>query len=533
MLRLTRALLTVSDKTGLVDFARALHGAGVELVSTGGTAALLRGAGLPVRDVSEVTGQPEILDGRVKTINPILAGGILYRRGVPKHEEELAASGGLPIDLVCVNLYPFEATTRKSDVPLEGLVEQIDIGGPTLIRAAAKNWEHVAVVVDQAQYAAVVEEIATHGGLSRRTRWHLARAAFARTAAYDAAIATHLSTLPDEPPDPRAVPTPSDADRALPPLLVVPLVRRQTLRYGENPHQAGALYAEWAPAGEAGRLGGAFREASSLQGKGLSYTNLLDLDAAWGCARDFDRPAAAIIKHTNPCGVALGATAAEAIERAREVDPESAFGGIVGVNRPVDADAARVVSAWFVEAVVAPAFTPEARAILAEKKNLRLVEAAPSPERFLAFRSIDGALLVQEADAGRRVRAAEARVVTRRAPTPEELAALDMAWTCVPHVKSNAIVFAGPDRLLAIGAGQMSRVDAAKVAVSKARFPLAGSAVASDAFFPFPDGLLAVVDAGATAVIQPGGSVRDEEVIAAADSRGIAMLFTGRRHFRH
>ncbi len=532
MHRLTRALLTVSDKTGLVEFARALHGIGVEIVSTGGTARLLRGARLPVRDVSEVTGQPEILDGRVKTINPILAGGILYRRGVAAHERELAASGGVPIDLVCVNLYPFEAAARKPDVPFEGLIENIDIGGPTLIRAAAKNWEHVAVVVDPAQYGPLVEELAAGGGLSRKTRWHLARAAFARTAAYDAAIATHLSTLPD---DPDAAETSKSHEQGLafPPLLVVPFVRRQTLRYGENPHQPAALYAEWTPAGDPGRLGGAFREARSLQGKGLSYTNMLDLDAAWGCVRDLERPAAVIVKHTNPCGVALGATPAQAIARAREVDPESAFGGIIGVNRPLDADAARAVSAWFVEAVVAPAFTPEARAILADKKNLRLVEAAPSPERFLAFRSIDGALLVQEADAGRRIRAAEAKVVTKRVPTPDELAALDLAWACIPHVKSNAIVFAGPDRLLAIGAGQMSRVDAARVAVSKARVPLAGSAVGSDAFFPFPDGLEAVAAAGATAVIQPGGSVRDAEVIAAADARGVAMVFTGRRHFRH
>lgn len=527
MHRPERALLSVSDKSGLLDFARALHRAGVELVSTGGTAALLRGAGLPVREVADLTGQPEILDGRVKTIHPRLAAGILYRRGVARHESELAASGGVPIDVVCVNLYPFEATARRAGLRLEEVIEQIDVGGPTLVRAAAKNWEHVAVVVDPAQYGALAEELATTGGLSRATRWRLARAAFARTAAYDGAIATHLSALPD---DPDRTP---EATPAFPQVLVLPFVKRQDLRYGENPHQAGALYAEWTPAGEPGRLGGAFREAAALQGKGLSYTNLLDLDAAWGLARDFEGPAAVVVKHTNPCGAALGATAAEAIARAREVDPESAFGGIVGVNRPVDAAAADAVAAWFVEAVVAPAFTPEARARLAEKKNLRLVEAGASPARFLALRSIDGALLAQEADAGPRVRPSEARVVTRRAPTPEERAALDFAWTCVPHVKSNAIVFAGPDRLLAVGAGQMSRVDAAKVAVARARFPLAGSAVASDAFFPFPDGLHVVADAGATAVAQPGGSIRDAEVIAAADARGLAMLFTGRRHFRH
>jgi phosphoribosylaminoimidazolecarboxamide formyltransferase / IMP cyclohydrolase len=530
VLRPKRALLTVSDKAGLVEFARALHGSGVELVSTGGTAALLRGAGLPVREVTEVTGQPEILDGRVKTIHPKLAGGILFRRGLARHESELAAAGGVAIDVVCVNLYPFEATARRAGVTFETLVENIDIGGPTLVRAAAKNWEHVAVVVDPAQYGPLTEELARAGGLSRETRWRLARAAFARTAAYDAAIAAHLSTLPEDPPDSdAALDARSDGD-PFPPSLLLPLVRRQTLRYGENPHQAAALYAE---AGDGRRLGGAFREAASLQGKGLSYTNLLDLDAAWGIVRDFERPAAAVIKHTNPCGVALGATVAEAIARAREVDPESAFGGVVGVNRPLDAEAARAVAAWFVEAVVAPEVEPGAREVLAEKKNLRVVEAGPSPERFWALRSIDGGLLVQEADAGRRVRAAEGRVVTRRAPTPQEYAALDVAWTCVPHVKSNAIVFAGPDRLLAVGAGQMSRVDAAKVAVAKARLPLAGSAVGSDAFFPFPDGLEVLANAGATAVVQPGGSVRDAEVIAAADARGIAMVFTGRRHFRH
>ncbi len=539
MRRLTRALLTVSDKTGLADFARALHRAGAELVSTGGTATLLRGAGLPVREVAELTGQPEILDGRVKTIHPRLAAGILFRRGEPRHEAELAAAGGAPIDLVCVNLYPFEATARRDGVPLAELIEQIDIGGPTLIRAAAKNWEDVAVVVDPSQYGRVVEELEAAGGLSRRTRWQLAREAFARTAAYDAAIATHLSGLPD---DPDAAPSDHPAD-PFPGVLVMPLVKRQTLRYGENPHQRGALYAEaaaGAPDGS-GRLGRAFRAAASLQGKGLSYTNLLDLDAAWGLVRDFGPPAAVVIKHTNPCGAATGRDAAEAIARAREVDPESAFGGIVGINRPLDARAAEAVGAWFVEAVVAPSVTAEARAILAAKKNLRLVEAEGwgeaagpgEPGGFWTLRSIDGAVLVQEADVGRRVRAAEARVVTRRAPTPAELAALDFAWTCVAHVKSNAVVFAAADRLLAVGAGQMSRVDAVRVAVAKARVPLAGSAAASDAFFPFPDGLEAVAAAGATAVIQPGGSVRDAEVIAAADARGVAMVFTGRRHFRH
>jgi phosphoribosylaminoimidazolecarboxamide formyltransferase/IMP cyclohydrolase len=525
-----RALLTVSDKTGLVEFARALHEAGAELVSTGGTAALLRGAGLPVRDVAELTGQPEILDGRVKTLHPRLAAGVLFRRGDPRHETELAAAGGLPIDLVCVNLYPFEATARRAGVGLEELIETIDIGGPTLVRAAAKNWAHVAVVVDPSQYGPLVEELSATGGLSRATRWRLARAAFTRTAAYDGAIATHLGGLPDEPdlpPDP------------FPSVLFVPLVKCKALRYGENPHQRAALYTELgAPGAGGGRLGTAFRSAASLQGKELSYTNLLDLDAAWGLVRDFEQPAAVVVKHTNPCGAAVGRSAAEAIALARDVDPESAFGGIVGVNRPLDADAADAVAAWFVEAVVAPSVTAEARARLAGKKGLRVVEAqaggpAHGAPPAWSVRSIDGAVLVQEADAGRRVRAAEGRVVTRRAPTPDELAALDFAWTCVAHVKSNAIVFAGKDRLLAVGAGQMSRVDAAKVAVAKARLSLAGSAAASDAFFPFPDGLETVAGAGATAVIQPGGSVRDAEVIAAADARGVAMVFTGQRHFRH
>lgn len=532
---MSRALLSVSDKTGLVPFARHLHALGFDLVSTGGTARVLREGGLPVTDVAAVTGFPELLDGRVKTLHPAIHAGILARRSRPDDLETLARHGLAAIDLVVANLYPFARAAADPTTPFDALLEQIDIGGPSMVRAAAKNFLDVLVVVDPADYDRVAAALADPGGPDLALRLDLARKAFAHTAAYDAAIASTLAEVRVE----------AGALERLPALPAFPalLTRRwrkiQDLRYGENPHQRAAWYAEDGAAG----LGGAV----VLQGKALSFTNLLDLDAAARLALEFDEPAAAVVKHTNPCGVAVGAAIAEAYERARDADPLSAFGGIVGLNRPIDEAAARAVTATFIEAVVAPAVDEPARALLARKTNLRVVLADftrfRGEAREAELRTILGALLLQERDrvveADRRWDTAAAagdgglRVVTRRAPTPEEWRALRFAWRVCAHVKSNTVIFSGPDRTLAIGAGQMSRVDAVKVAVMKAGGPLAGSVAASDAFFPFRDGLDAVAAAGATAVVQPGGSVRDPEVIAAADEHGLAMVFTGRRHFRH
>jgi phosphoribosylaminoimidazolecarboxamide formyltransferase/IMP cyclohydrolase len=516
-----RALLSVTDKTGLVEFARALAGFGVELVSTGGTAKALREGGLSVKDISELTGFPEMLDGRVKTLHPRVHGGLLYIRGNAEHEAAVAAHGIQPIDMVVVNLYAFEKTAAQPAVAFGRLIENIDIGGPSMVRSAAKNFEDVAIVTRAADYPALSEELKANGAaLTRATRWRLAKQAFALTAAYDAAIANTLERIA-EAPAPEA-PTSYD-DAALPATLRVNLPLKQAMRYGENPHQRAALYADDSGLGIAG--------ATQLEGKELSYNNLVDLDACWELAQEFEEPAVIIVKHTNPCGAATGTTILEAYQKALECDPVSAFGGVIGINREVDGAAAVEIAKLFVEAIAAPGYSPEAREHFAAKKNLRLVEVKAAPVKPVV-KNVSGGLLLQDADTGR-VTESELTVVTWRPPTAEELRSLLFAWRVAKHVKSNAIVYARDGQTLGVGAGQMSRVDAAKFGAMKAVLPLKGCVAASDAFFPFPDGLEAVAQAGATAVIQPGGSVRDEEVIAVADKLGMAMVFTGMRHFRH
>lgn len=509
-----RALLSVTDKTGVVEFARALAGHGVALVSTGGTARTLREAGLPVEDISELTGFPEMLDGRVKTLHPKVHGGILHIRDNPTHQAAVAEHGILPIDMVVVNLYAFEKTAAKPGVAFHEIIENIDIGGPSMVRSAAKNFEDVAIVTAASDYSALAEELAANNGsLSRETRWRLARQAFAVTAAYDSAIATTLAGLAG----------PDAAESAFPDPLRLSYRLAAPLRYGENPHQSAALYTDSSGAGIAG--------AKQLQGKELSYNNLVDLDACWDLAQEFPEPAVAIIKHTNPCGAAIGKTVLEAYTKALSTDPVSAFGGVIGVNREIDEAAAEEIAKLFVEAIAAPGFTPEALARFSAKKNLRLVVVKPAA-RTRVLKQVSGGMLLQDADTGS-VTASEVRTVTKRQPTAEELSSLLFAWKVSKHVKSNAIVYARGGQTVGVGAGQMSRVDAARFGAMKAILPLAGTVAASDAFFPFPDGLETVANAGATAVIQPGGSVRDDLVIAAADKLGVAMVFTGMRHFRH
>jgi phosphoribosylaminoimidazolecarboxamide formyltransferase/IMP cyclohydrolase len=516
-----RALLSVTDKSGLVEFARTLKGFGVELVSTGGTAKALRDAGLAVKDISELTGFPEMLDGRVKTLHPRVHGGLLYIRGNAEHEAAVAAHGIEPIDMVVVNLYAFEKTAAQPGVGFGHLIENIDIGGPSMVRSAAKNFEDVAIVTRVSDYAALSEELKANGGaLTRATRWRLAKQAFAVTAAYDAAIANTLERIADAPlPSAPAAPDLT----SLPPTLRINLPLAQALRYGENPHQRAALYAEGSGRGIAG--------ATQLQGKELSFNNLVDLDACWELAQEFEEPAVIIVKHTNPCGAATGATILEAYQKALASDPVSAFGGVIGINRDVDGTAAEEIAKLFVEAIAAPAFSSEARERFAAKKNLRLVEVRAVEPRPVV-KHVSGGLLLQDADTGR-VTESELKVVTWRPPSAEELRSLLFAWRVCKHVKSNAIVYARDGQTLGVGAGQMSRVDAARFGAMKAVLPLKGCVAASDAFFPFPDGLEVVAQAGATAVIQPGGSVRDDEVIAAADKLSLAMVFTGIRHFRH
>ncbi|MEO7191143.1 MAG: bifunctional phosphoribosylaminoimidazolecarboxamide formyltransferase/IMP cyclohydrolase [Vicinamibacterales bacterium] len=527
-----RALISVSDKNGLVPFATQLVATGWELVSTGGTARALSEAGLPVIGISDVTGFPEMMDGRVKTLHPKVHGGILARRHHSADRDALAAHGITPIDLVVVNLYPFAAAAARPDLAFDDLIEEIDIGGPSLLRAAAKNFRDVLVVVSPDHYSSVLDALQSPHGVSAAFRFDLARRAFAHTAAYDQMIASTLEEVRVDEVDGGFLRDPRPSDEVLPALWQPALVKVRDLRYGENPHQVGAWYSE----AEYG-----FGAATVHQGKELSFTNLLDLDAAARIALEFDEPAAVVIKHTNPCGVATGATIAEAYLRAREADPLSAFGGIVGLNRPLDAETARLLTSTFIEAVIAPALAhpDEVRPILATKVNLRVVTASLGDLRDSRdVRSIAGAWLVQARD---RVTEAEgkwpghnaANVVSRRVPTAEEWMALRFAWRVCAHVKSNSVIFTGPQVTLAVGAGQMSRVDAVKTAVMKAGDKLRGSVAASDAYFPFRDGLDAIAAAGATAIVQPGGSVRDAEVIAAADEHGMAMVFTGRRHFRH
>jgi phosphoribosylaminoimidazolecarboxamide formyltransferase/IMP cyclohydrolase len=510
-----RALLSVTDKSGLVDFAKALASHGVDLVSTGGTAKALRDAGLEVSDISDLTGFPEMLDGRVKTLHPKVHGGLLHRREDPAHVAAVNEHSILPIDMVVVNLYAFEKTAAKPGVEFHEIIENIDIGGPSMLRSGAKNFEDVAVVTNVADYPALTEELkSNHGQLSLETRARLARGAFATTAAYDTAIANTLEALAKE-------------STAPAPTLRIVSTLKNPLRYGENPHQKAALYSYGTDLGIA--------NAKQLQGKELSYNNLVDLDACWNLTSEFEECAVAIIKHTNPCGVGQGATPVEAYLRALEADPLSAFGGVIGVNRVVDEPTAIEMAKLFVEAIVAPGFTPEALAVLAAKKNLRVLVIEPAGHSHVV-KQISGGFLVQDEDHAP-VTAESITVPTKRQPTADELSTLLFAWKVCKHVKSNAIVYArqkdGFGQSVGMGAGQMSRVDAAKFGAMKAVLPLAGTVAASDAFFPFPDGLETIAKAGATAIIQPGGSVKDADVIAKADELGIAMVFTGIRHFRH
>jgi phosphoribosylaminoimidazolecarboxamide formyltransferase/IMP cyclohydrolase len=516
MSRIERALLSVTDKTGVVPFARGLLEMGVELISTGGTAKLLRDNQIPVREVSDITGFPEMLDGRVKTIHPRIAGGILAVRAKPEHMAALAEHQIPAIQMVIVNLYAFENYANKPGVTREELIENIDIGGPTMIRAAAKNFQDVAVVVSPQQYAAILSEMAdSAGSLGSATHWHLAQEAFLHTAAYDQAVSSRLLRVDAE--------GATTAAEELPAELRVSARRATTLRYGENPHQKAALYSL-----NTGGVAG----AEQLHGKELSYNNLVDLDAAWQLALEFSRPAAAIIKHTNPCGCAEQSTLAEAYRLALEADPLSAFGGVLAFNRELDQETASAVAQLFVEAIAAPAFSEAALAVLKAKKNLRLVRVKPVEEAELVIRSISGGLLAQTADQAP-LDTAALQVKSARPPSAEEMQALLFGWKICKHVKSNAIVYARPGQTVSVGAGQMSRVDSVKVGAMKAILPLAGTVLASDAFFPFPDGVEEAAKHGITAVIQPGGSVKDNEVIAAADRLNLAMVFTGVRHFRH
>jgi phosphoribosylaminoimidazolecarboxamide formyltransferase/IMP cyclohydrolase len=511
MAKIQRVLISVTDKAGVAEFARGLHQLGVEIISTGGTAQTLRQAGLPVRDVSEVTGFPEMLGGRVKTTHPRILGGILAIRSDPEHQQALATHGIPGIDMVVVNLYAFEKAAAREGASLQELIENIDIGGPTLIRAAAKNYQDVAVVVSPADYPGILQELQASGGeLSEETRWRLALKAFRLTADYDRVISARLSKVgvPED-----GLPTVLDlrADRAL------------ELRYGENPHQSAALYSD-RRRGIAG--------AQQLHGRELSYNNLVDLDAAWQLVSEFDLPASAIIKHTNPCGCAEQSSLAESYRKAFECDPVSAYGGVLAFNRPLDEETAREIAKTFIEAIAAPDYSPEALAVLRSRRNLRLLKVLDPQRDELVIKSISGGFLAQTADLHRLDRA-QAQVKTQRSPSEEEWAGLLFGWKVVKHVKSNAIVYARAGQTVAVGAGQMSRVDSVKVGAMKAVLPLEDTVLASDAFFPFPDGVEEAARHGVIAVIQPGGSVRDQEVIAAADRLGLAMVFTGVRHFRH
>ncbi|MCU1268871.1 MAG: cyclohydrolase / phosphoribosylaminoimidazolecarboxamide formyltransferase [Acidobacteriaceae bacterium] len=516
--KIQRAILSVTDKTGLAEFARKLSAMGVELISTGGTAKLLRDSGIPVQDISDLTGFPEMLDGRVKTLHPKVHGGILHRREDPAHRAAVAEHGIQPIDMVVVNLYAFEKTASKQGVHFEELIENIDIGGPSMIRSAAKNFHDVAVVTSPADYDVIAAEMkSSKGELSSETKWRLAQKAFATTAAYDSAIASTLERVsangnfhlqPKE---------------NFPDTLRLSFKKVSDLRYGENPHQKAAMYSDGSATGVA--------NARQVQGKELSYNNIVDLQAAWDLAQEFDQPFCGIIKHTNPCGAATGATLAEAYQRALECDPVSAFGGVIGVNRPVDAAAAEEMAKLFLEVIAAPSFDKAALEKFSPKKNLRLVEIANSPQKWV-LKNVSGGMLVQDADL-HQLRDSDLKVVTKRPPTPEEKRALLFAWKVCKHVKSNAILYVRDGQTVGVGAGQMSRVDSCRLGAQKAVLPLKGTVAASDAFFPFPDGVEEIAKAGATAIIQPGGSVRDQEVIEAADRLGLAMIFTGVRHFRH
>ena len=524
-----KALLSVSDKTGVLEFAQGLHALGVQLLSTGGTAKLLADAGLPVTEVADHTGFPEMLDGRVKTLHPKIHGGLLARRDLPAHMASLKEHGIDTIDLLVVNLYPFEATVAKPGCTLEDAIENIDIGGPAMVRSAAKNWQDVAVLTDAAQYAGVLAELQA-GGISKKTKFALSVAAFNRIANYDAAISNYLSAI-NEDGSHAAFSAQSNSN----------MVKLQDLRYGENPHQSAAFYRDLYPAP------GSLVSAKQLQGKELSYNNIADADAAWECVKSFDVPACVIVKHANPCGVAIGANSAEAYAKAFQTDPTSAFGGIIAFNTPVDGATAQAVSKQFVEVLMAPAFTPEALAVFQSKVNVRVLEislagvkrdgktAWERGQNSHDVKRVGSGLLIQTAD-NHELQRSDLKVVTKIAPTEQQLDDLLFAWKVAKFVKSNAIVFCKDGMTMGVGAGQMSRLDSARIASIKAeaaQLSLQNTVVASDAFFPFRDGLDVVVDAGATCVAQPGGSMRDQEVIDAANERGVAMVFTGVRHFRH
>ena len=516
--KIQRAILSVTDKTGLAEFARKLAGMGVELISTGGTAKLLRDSGIAVKDISELTGFPEMLDGRVKTLHPKVHGGILHRRENPEHRSAVAEHAIQPIDMVVVNLYAFEKTASKSGVHFDELIENIDIGGPSMIRSAAKNFQDVAVVTSPSDYDAIADEMAKSGGtLSSQTKWRLAQKAFATTAAYDSAIASTLERIGAN------GNFELNSAQGFPDTLRLSFHKVTDLRYGENPHQKAAMYSDGSGTGVA--------NGRQVQGKELSYNNIVDLQAAWDLAQEFDEPVCAIIKHTNPCGTATGKTLAEAYKRALECDPVSAFGGVIGVNRPVDGAAAEEMAKLFLEVIAAPKFEPAAIEKFSAKKNLRLVEIANSPQKWV-LKNVSGGMLVQDADL-HQLNDSDLKVVTKRPPTPEEKRALLFAWKVCKHVKSNAILYSRDGQTVGVGAGQMSRVDSCRIGAQKAVLPLKGTVAASDAFFPFPDGVEEIAKAGATAIIQPGGSVRDQEVIEAADRLGLAMIFTSVRHFRH
>ena len=522
MSRIQRAILSVTDKAGLVEFARRLSAMGVELVSTGGTAKLLRDSGVAVKDISELTGFPEMLDGRVKTLHPKVHGGILHIRGNEKHRAAVVKHGIQPIDMVVVNLYAFEKTAAKADAEFEDIIENIDIGGPSMVRSAAKNFPDVAIVTSPTDYDAIANEMeAWSGELSLKTKWRLAQKAFATTAAYDSAIASTLEGIraPEETGDTFE----RGKEEGFPKTLRLSFNKAFDLRYGENPHQRAALYSDGSGKGIA--------NGKQLQGKELSYNNIVDLQAAWDLAQEFQEPVCAIIKHTNPCGTAVGVTVVEAYKRALECDPVSAFGGVIGVNRPIDRDTAMEMAKLFVEAIAASVFDREAREIFATKKNLRLVEVAPMEQKWV-LKNVSGGVLLQDNDV-RPLSEGDLKVVTERKPTEQEMRDLLFAWMVCKHVKSNAILYARDGQTTGVGAGQMSRVDSAKIGAIKSVLGIKGSVAASDAFFPFSDGVEEIAKAAATAIIQPGGSVRDREVIDAANRLGLAMVFTGVRHFRH
>ncbi len=523
------ALISVSDKAGVLELARALHELGIGLLSTGGTAKLLADSGLPVTEVATVTGFPEMLDGRVKTLHPKVHGGLLARRDMPEHMAALATHGIATIDLLVVNLYPFEATVAKAGCTLEDAIENIDIGGPAMVRSAAKNWKDVAVLTDANQYDTVIAELKAHGAVSTKTKFALSVAAFNRISNYDAAISDYLSAFDLETGMIRTFPGQSNGR----------FVKLQDLRYGENPHQGAAFYRDLHPAP------GSLVTAKQLQGKELSYNNIADADAAWECVKSFDDAACVIVKHANPCGVALAADAAGAYKKAFQTDPTSAFGGIIALNREVDETTAQAISQQFVEVLMAPAYSEAALAVFKAKANVRVLQIdLPDAAGDTAWargrnaqdvKRVGSGLLIQTAD-NHELTVADLKVVTKVQPTQQQLEDLLFAWKVATYVKSNAIVFCKDGMTMGVGAGQMSRLDSARIASIKAGhagLTLAGTVVASDAFFPFRDGLDVVVDAGATAVIQPGGSMRDQEVIDAADERGVAMVFTGVRHFRH